>query len=853
MRVGGAVVGGLFAALLPFSCALAWEAGLPLFFEPNRGQADTRVLFLARGDGFSLFLTAGRMVASGAGAAVGLRLAGANPRARVEGLEPLPGRSNYFLGSGGWRTGIPQYAQVRYRDLYPGVSLVFYGNRRQLEFDFRVAPGADPGAIRLEFDSTVTPQLSPEGWLTVGPLRLNRPAVYQGQRRLEGRYVLRGAGQVAFALPDYDRARPLNIDPVMTFASYLGGDGAVSGGSDYPRGVATDAAGNVYVAGTTESSKFPTTPNAAYSTYRGGQWTAFVAKFNPNGVPVYSTYFPGTDVVIESSAIAADAAGNAYVTGNTLSGSFPATDGAFQKTRAGGLDAFALKLGPNGSVVYATLLGGESSDYGQAIAVDNAGSVYVAGMTYSAKFPVTSGAYQTEKKTSTASFVSKLDAAGATLAYSTYFGAGAETVRAVALDSYRNLLVVGDTYSSAFPVTPDAFRSRRESTDGFLLKLNGAGSAVSYATFVGGSGYDSVRAVKIAADGSIFLAGVTGSQNLPVTPDASQPKLAGGYDAFLMKLNDTGAEVQHCTYLGGKANEDSVALGLDPSGNLLVAGETASNDFPVTDAALQPAFAGGSTDLFVTLFAQDGFARVVSSYYGGSAEEHLAGMALDSVGDLWLASYTLSGDLPVTGAAPRKTLASGGFDPYLAKLGSMTTVLNFATYYGGSGSSRTEQALGVAVDAGGNAYVTGQVFSTNFPATEGAFQVTPGGGTGGDAFVAKLDPSGTKLLFCTYLGGSGDDTGNAIAVDVSGFVHVVFDACAIRRLGLDRKFHLQQGTERNNGIGQLALPEVDDRACQPSGLDIPVEADTDCIFRPGLAERPEGALFPGFSAVRGFE
>src|SRR6266403_2740135 len=360
---------------------------LPFSFEPNLGQSDARVKFLARPRGISVFLTSTDTVLSTGRTAVRMQLVGANSAARIEGLDALPGRSHSFIGRdpGRWRTNVPTYARVAYRDIYPGIDLVYYGTQeRQLEYDFVVGPGADPRAIRLTFDGVDRLELNGTGdlMLHVGDtsLRFGKPLVYQrsegARRKVAGRWAFENRTTVGFHVGSYDARRPLVIDPTIVLATYVGG-----GLTDQAFAIALDASANVYLAGNTNSADFPTTVGAFQSTPGVGV-DAFVVKLNSAFTArTYSTYLGGTTGDDAGRGIAVDATGNAYVTGFTASTDFPTTPGAFQTAFGGGVfDAFVVKLNPAGSaLVYGTYLGGAGSDVGLGIAIDTGQNAYVTG------------------------------------------------------------------------------------------------------------------------------------------------------------------------------------------------------------------------------------------------------------------------------------------------------------------------------------------------------------------------------------------------------------------------------------------------------------------------------------------
>ncbi|MGC1170498.1 MAG: SBBP repeat-containing protein, partial [Candidatus Acidiferrales bacterium] len=452
---------------------------LPLSFEANYGQTDSKVDFLSRGHGYSIFLTgkevvialkAGRSLegkglpsrklvkkqkeGAAKGTVVRMELAGANPAPLVLGAGELSGKANYFLGNDPteWRTNIPRYAKVKYKSVYPGVDLVYYGNQGQLEYDFALAPGVHPNEIRLKFDSGGKVRVDEKGDLLLGSgseeVRLEKPVAYQevaGERkRVEASYMLESADRIGFRLGQYDRNRPLIIDPVLSYSTYLGGSTGDDG-----FGVAVDVFGNAYVTGETASTDFPTA-HALQPTYGGGSEDAFVAKINPSGSAlVYSTYLGGNNYEY-GYGIAVDAFGNAYVMGYTQSSNFPTTAGAFEGNCCG---AFVTKINASGSaLVYSTFLNGAEDDGIASIAVDAFGNAYVTGGTSSANFPTTAGAFQTTLNGSTNAFVTKFNPRGSALVYSTYLGGSTyEYGYGIAVDASGNAYVTGETASADFP------------------------------------------------------------------------------------------------------------------------------------------------------------------------------------------------------------------------------------------------------------------------------------------------------------------------------------------------------------------------------------------------------------------
>ena len=665
--------------------ALDTYGRIPLSFEANRGQADDAVDFLARGAGYALFLkpseatlVLSRRQANSPSRVLRMRLVGADAGARAAGAGELEGKVNYLVGDdpSKWRTGVETFGSVSYAGVYPGVDLVYYGNQRQLEYDFRVAPGADPRAVSLRFEGADKVELDAAGdlLLSMGEavVRQPKPFVYQevagARRAVEGGYALGADGRVGFALGEYDRSQTLVIDPVIVYSTYLGGTG-----QEQANGVAVDSAGNAYLAGFTTSTDFPTAN--AFQAANGGFQDAFVTKLNAAGTAlVYSTYFGG-GAQEQARGLAIDSAGNAYITGVTGSTNFP-TANAVQATKgATNEDAFLTKLNAAGTaLVYSTYLGGgNSSEFGQAVAVDSAGNAYVTGVTFSTDFPT----------------LNPIQAA---------FGGG--------------------------------------SVDAFLTKFNAAGNALVYSTYLGGSNNDTGFGVAADSAGNAYVVGETASTNFP-TANAIQAANAGGRDAFVAKVNAAGSAFVFSTYLGGSGDIDvAQAVAVDAAGNTYVAGQTNSTNFPTANA-FQGAN-GGTTitqDAFLTKFNAAGTALVYSTYFGGLGGEIAFGVKVDSSGNPYIAGTTGSTNTLPTANAVQCT-RNGGSDVFVAKFNAAASALVYSTYLGGSDD---EDGRMVAVDSAGNAYVAGMTFSTDFPTVTPIQSAFAGGaGLAGDAFVFKL-------------------------------------------------------------------------------------------------------------------
>jgi hypothetical protein len=771
---------------------------LPLSFEVNQGQSDERVKFLARGQGYGIFLTPAEAVLSlrverpvihapvehaatgrraepdapGQPAVVRMRLVGANRHPELTGLDPLPGTSNYFIGNDPerWQRDVPHYARVKSAGVYPGVDLVYYGNQRQLEYDFVVAPGADPSRIALAFDGVRTLSLDPHGNLVLGTsqgdLVQHKPVIYQdigGTRRpVVGRYVLRASQRVSFEIARYDTTRPLVIDPVLTYSTYLGG-----GGNDVGNAIAVDSAGNAYVTGVTDSVDFPGVGAGSIQPMPRGSVDVFVTKINAAGnALVYSTYLGGS-LAETGFAIAVDSAGNAYVTGETNSPTaagpgnipFPLV-GPIQPLYGLGGDVFITKINAAGNaLLYSTYLGNTGTDRGTGIAVDGSGNAYVTGQT-NGTFP-TAAAFQSLNGGSIDAFVTKINAAGSALVYSTYLGGtGSENSvegGAIAVDTDGNAYVGGSTGSANFPgasTSPIQALYGGDINDGFVVKFNAAGSALLYSTYLGGSGREGVHGIAIDTGRNAYVAGATDSPNFPTAAAMQGLKNGSGTDAFVSKLNAAGSALVYSTYLGGTgAGDIAYAVAVDNSGNAYLSGFTNSSNFP-TVAPVQPVNVG-LADAFLSMLNAAGSALVYSSYLGGgNGHEHGYGIAVDGSGNAYVTGKTNSTNFPT--ANPFQSMFGGsGDDAFVTKVGIGPALV--PTNVSATATTTTSVTITWTGSAGATSYVILRVDNPNFAVS----RQTPDANT---TFVDTLiiNPNATYLYSVAAVDGSGHLTASSV-------------------------------------------------------------------------------------------
>jgi uncharacterized protein (TIGR03437 family) len=699
-----------------------------IVFERNIGQVDRRFEFVAQGSRHTIHLAPTQAEFDFPGSRreparqIRATISGAQQWIQGQAQQPLGGRVNYLRGNDPkkWLTDIPTFGRVTYPQIYPGIDLVYHGSGGYVENDFIVSPGADPSRIRITFDGAETVLLESDGTVTIaaGKHRLSwkKPSLYQetatGRKKLvEGRFRQDGNQSIGFEVGIYDLSLPLVIDPVIAYATYLG-----TPNTEAAFRVAADPSGNAYIVGGSNSEEFPISPNTAYHDSIGGGLSGDVilAKVNAAGNQMVFTTHIGGGQSNTGGGIALDAAGNIYVTGLTSSSDFPHTTDLTTDALATNENCFVMKLNPSATqVIYSTLIGGSNFDACNGIGLDSAGNAYVAGATMSTDFPAVN-AVQTSLMSSLAS-----------------------------------------------PYNVDAF----------IAKLSADGTKLLYSTYLGGSNADAALAIVTDSAGNAYVTGYTDSTNFPVSNGVFQPSFGGSGgqydttyssgDAFVVKMSPTGSIV-YSTYLGGKLDDIGFAIAIDAQGNAYVGGSTLSSNFPTKQPfQAQNAGYGGETnpaaisndifyagDGFITELNPTGTALVFSSYLGGSLDDRVAGVAVDSTGNIWVTGQTLSQapSFPITPNATQMTNAgdngsnAGVFqlgDAFLTEIGASRTI-TFSTFLGGASA---DWASSVALDGQGGVIITGGTSSSNFPATQGAYQAKYGGidlaVPSGDAIIAR--------------------------------------------------------------------------------------------------------------------
>jgi len=701
----------------------------PFMFEANKGQADSKVQFMSRSGGYSAYLTEGQLVlafpsavADGSSAfttarpgrfrgfphhahqrarkatGVAIDLVGASPNPAVIGEEELPTKVNYFIGRDAtkWVRNVPTYRQVRYRGVYPGIDLVYYGNRHQMEYDFDLSPGADPTQIEFAIGGGAALSIDDGGALVISAdanqVRFQAPSVYQCVSGkcdpVEGAYVLRDAKHVGFAVGSYDRSKPLVIDPVLVYSTFLGG---ASNDDDYSSGIAVDSSGDAYMVGWSNSYSLPGIHSDIYI-----KLTMFLAEFDPTASNLlFLDYFGGTSGDDEAYAIALDSSGNPYITGSALSSDFPVVN-AFQSNLAGSQDAFLTKFSADGSsIVYSTYLGGSNladiggstTQIGYSVSVDSLGEAVVAGVTAANDFPV-ANAYQSSVQTDEFGdwglygFATKFSVDGTSLIYSTYLAGnrlGASScsgcfpdteIPSVAVDSSGNVYLTGFTNTNNFPVTDGSFETTYPgaplSDIGFVSKLTSSGS-LAYSTYLSGDLEGLLFAIAVGADGSAYVTGYAAAlDGFPIiTTSICDPSITSCSGAIVAKLDPTGSYLVYSTFLG--INEmGGQAIQVDAQGDAFIDGSAYSFGLvnPIQGYA-------GEGDVVVAEIDPTASTILMATFLGGSGWDVPSGLALDGNGAVYVAGTTQSADFPVTEGAYQTAIA-GVTDTFIAKISPTT-------------------------------------------------------------------------------------------------------------------------------------------------------------------------------------
>jgi hypothetical protein len=772
---------------------------LPLHFVPNRGQADPGIRYLANSPRLQLaFRDSGVDVAD-----VRLRFEGERAGARAAARMPLRGKVNYILHNDPrkWVLGVPTYAELVYKDLYPGIDVIYSGRGPSVESTFVVGPGARPEAVRVKCEGAKAVSVDSAGNLlleaSAGRITQSKPRAFQvvntSEREVPVRFKTDRLSYGFDVAGGYDPALPLYIDPILAFSSYIGGSG-----EDAAHAVAVDSGGQIYITGYTDSTNFPT--QSAFQPYAPGAGDAYVTKIASDGSTlIYSTYLGGSLLDV-ASAIAVDSAGSAYIAGQTYSTDFPLA-ASFRNFNAGMGDAFVTKLSASGALVYSTYLGGMGSDVATGIAVDSGSYAYVAGQTYSVNFPLALS-YQSSLHGYADAFVTKFYQAGNSLVYSTYLGGyGIDGANAIAVDSSGQAHITGVTGSVDFPLQNPTQSRLLGVNDAFVTKFSAQGYTLVYSTYLGGSQDEAGDAIAVDSNGA-SVTGFTSSQDFR-TASAYQSSLKGATDAFLTLLTPDGMPGAFSTYLGGSGQDEGTAVGRNANGDYFVAGITYSTDFPVANP-LQFSLAGDS-DAFVTQFASGGSVIPFSSYFGGEDSDEALGMVLDGSGRLYVAGVTNSTDFP-TDQAQQPFYGGGYSDGFYLRLDptditSLVTLFfpRLVTHQGSTPQSSDYTGVAVANLGKTNARLTFTAYDTTGRLITGSGITNPA--------IWPLAPGAQLASLDTEIFGSG-----LAARDTVGWFKL--ESTSAQTVGFFLAFNgsldVQDGADANfKTMTDFILPEVE--------------------------------------------
>jgi len=602
-------------------------------------------------------------------------------RIKVEGLKPSSTNVNYFIGKEkrGWKTNIPSYESISLGEVYKGIDLTLKAYGNNVEKLFTVLPEGNPEVIRVKMAGAKGLSVSEKGELEVitelGSVRFTKPIAYQkiaGEKQaVELAYAIYEGNTYGFKVGNYDEKRPLIIDPLLA-STFIGG-----GGYDTASSIAFDGTGNLYVAGASNSSDFPTTPGAYDESDNSG---VFVSKLDSNLSTLLASALIGGSGGYGASCIVVDAAGNVYVAGYTDSSDYPTTPGAYDESYNGGAyDAIVSKFDSDLSTLLAsTFIGGSGYDDTGCIVVDAAGNVYVTGGTGSPAYPTTPGAYdESYNGTENNVFVSRLDSNLSTLLSSTFIGGGGwswATGTSIVLDGVGNVYITGGAgfyWGTPYPTTPGAYdESHNGDIDFFVSKLDPELTSLLASTFIGGFGRDVGRSIVFDGTGNVYVAGAAGSPDYPTTPGAYDESYNGVYDFGVSKLDSNLSTLLASTFIGGDNKDIAKKIAIDGAGNVYVAGYTGSADYPTTPGAYDESYNGGEFDFVVSRFDSTLSYLQASTFIGGFGKEVGRSIGFDGTGNVYVVGDTGSADYPTTPGAYDESYNGGVYDVFVSKFDS---------------------------------------------------------------------------------------------------------------------------------------------------------------------------------------
>jgi|GEM_PF-6973413 len=753
----------LFSFSSPLSYGFSFIQGkLPIYFAKNDGLYGEGIKFYGieqgiffREDGV-YFLFKGKPERNENSEILKILFQGRNKNLEIEG-EEISGKVNYLIGRdiSNWKRGIPTFKKIRYKDVYKGVDIVFYGGRGGLEYDILIRPGVDVSKILFEIEGFKELKETKDGGISFifssgKVIHQRKPYIYQeinGKRiEIDGSYRIfekNGMKYFGFNVNSFDSRYPLIIDPTIIYSTFLGGSNFDGG-----YGIAVDNLGYVYVIGQTFSSNFPV--SSPLKGIKSGYYDIFLTKIAPEGNSIVYSTFLGGNGDDYGYGIAVDGSGNVIITGCTESSDFPLKN-PIQNKNAGGRDVFVAKINSEGnSLVYSTYLGGSGNDYSYGLALDGRGNAYITGATYSSDFPKKNSVYGYSGYFDI--FLTKIDPIG-NLLYSTYYGgSNNDYAYGIALDTSGNVYLTGATYSTDFPVK-NPIKERGGLWDAFLVKVNSEGNEVILSSYIGGSDNDYGSGIAVDPMENVYLTGYTSSPDFP-TENPIQESIAGNYDLFITKISTLKNKIVYSTFLGGGSIDYSRGIALDSKGNVYITGETYSSNFPTHNPIQKEN--GGSWDAFIVKVNSEGNSIVYSTYIGGNNNDYSRAVAVDSLGNAYITGYTSSNNFPT--AIPIYGY-SGSYDAFVAKIEEGLIKYTLTVEKAGTGNGVVKSDDG-GIDCGNDCsedYDAGIVVKlTALPDSDSSFTGWGGDCSGTDQEIEiKMDSN--KKCIANFLKGSIPD------------------------------------------------------------------------------------------------
>jgi RHS repeat-associated protein len=734
---------------------------------------------------------------SGQSASLSLQYVGASSSAQGLGQNEQQASTNYYQGSNSasWYTDVANYGQVTYQNVWSGVDVVYTASSadsQEMEVSYVVHSGANLSQVQYQVQGAQSLSIDQNGNLVIqlanGTLTSQSPTLYQqdasgARTQVAGHYVLLGNNTVGFQVTgSYDSTKSLTVDPTLLFSGYLGTN-------DEGNAIAVDSAGNSYIAGT---SYLPVPPS-------GTKAQVVVYKLDSSGNLVYTSFLSGASNDY-GYGIATDAAGNAYVVGQTSSPNFPSAAGSL----SGSTDAFVAKLNGGGdTLIWSAYYGGSGSEAAYGVTVDFSGNVYLTGRTNSTNLTLVNQ-YQGISGGGYDAFAAEFTSSGSALLWSTYLGGNQDDEgHAIAVDYSGNIVIAGWTASINFPVHNPIQLFNAGGHDAFVSKFSPGGNSLLWSTFLGGLGTDEAYGVAADAAGSVYVTGLTSSTNLPVSTGAYQSTSGGGNDAFVAKIDSGGTSFLYDTYLGGTGDDRGLAIAVDGNGDAFVGGSTTGANFPQVNSMY--AYGGGTTDGFLAEVNPNGGSLAFSSYLGGSGADEVRGVALDPAGNLYATGRTTSSNFPNQGTG---TSLSGSYDAFAVKVypGPQAQITAVSPDTGDSSTDHLTNSQNLTLSGTATAGSTVTVYRKGVGAIGTA--TATGGGTWTFSYAGTTLPEGTYGFTVTATA-SGVTSVESSVFKVTVDLTAPTVALSVATSTYDTSPQVRVTATDNNGVSTTATLDVD--------------------------------------------